>query len=109
MFKIETRKTYTWPVTVQVPCDGGKYVKATFTAEFTALPQDQIDRLVRDGDADSNIATECLAGWSGVQDEDGSDLPYSDEARTKLLNISFVRAAVVGAFFESLSGARRKN
>jgi hypothetical protein len=114
MFKIDENPTYKWPVNVYVPRDGGKFVKATFTAEFKALPQDQIDAVlqsIRDGDPDANFAGECLVGWSGVQDSDGTDLPYSDEAKTKLLNMSYVRNAVVTDFFESISGgaARRKN
>ena len=114
MFKISQEATYKWPVTVHIPRDGGKFVKATFTAEFMALPQDKIDSVLEDiraGDRDADFATECLVGWSGVQDTDGSDLPYSDEAKGKLLNMSYVRNAVVTDFFESISGgaARRKN
>lgn len=114
MFKIVQESSYKWPVTVYIPRDGGKFVKAVFSAEFKALPQDQIDGVlqdIREGDPDANFAAECLTGWNGVQDVDGSDLPYSDEAKDKLLNMSYVRNAVVTAFFESISGgaARRKN
>lgn len=114
MFKITQNPTYTWPVTVHVPKDGGKFVKATFTAEFRALEQDEIDRVlqdIRDGDPDTNFAGECLSGWKDVQDDDGSALVFSDDNKAKLLNIPYARNAVVTAFFESISGgaARRKN
>ena len=114
MFKTMQDLTYEWPVTVYVPKNGGKFFKATFTAEFRVLSQDEIDRVlanIRENDADTNFAGECLAGWKEVQDDDGSELVYSDGAKAKLLNIPYVRNAVVTAFFESISGgaARRKN
>lgn len=112
MFKIAQNPAYKWPVTVHIPQDGGKFTKATFTAEFLALAQDRIDSVVegiRDGDRDADFARECLLGWSGVQDADGADLPFSDEAKQKLLNIPYVRSALVAAFFESITGGRRKN
>lgn len=114
MFKIEQNLTYTWPVEVFAPRDGGKYQKGTFTAEFKALAQDQIDSILadlRDGRPDTDFALECLIGWKGVQDADGSELAFSDEAKEKLLNIPYARTAVVQAFFESINNgaARRKN
>lgn len=114
MFKIAQNPTYKWPVTVHIPSDGGKFTKATFTAEFRALAQGEIERVIeqgRGGDMDADLLRECLAGWSGVQDGDGNELAYSEEARATLANIAYVRAAVVTAFLESITGggARRKN
>lgn len=114
MFKIAQNPTYQWPVTVHIPQDGGKFMKATFTAEFRALAQERIDAVIaeaRGGDSDADLMSECLIGWSGVADADGTDLPYSDEAKARLLDIPYVRAALATAFFASISGdeARRKN
>lgn len=112
MFKIADKNTYRWPVTVHIPQDGGKFTKATFDAEFQALPQNELDQIVRDavaGDPDASVAARCLCGWKGVQDADDTELPYSDGAKDRLLNITYVRAAVVQAYFESIGGARRKN
>ena len=113
MFKISQNTTYKWPVTVHIPRDGGKFVKGTFTAEFKAMPQNEIDGVLadlRDGHQDADLASACLTGWANVQDDDGSDLPYGDEAKDKLLNVPYVRVALVTAFFESIGGgARRKN
>ena len=114
MFKIAENVTYKWPVTVAIPQDGGKFVKATFSAEFKGLTQPEIDAIIqasRNGDTDADICVSCLVGWSGVKDSDDQDLPYSDAAKERLLAIPYVRNGVVNAFFESISGgaARRKN
>jgi len=114
MFKISQKPTYKWPVTVHIPADGGKFTKATFTAEFKALAQTDIDAIIqdgKDGDKNADLCRECLSGWSAVQDDDGSELPYSDEAKARLLDIAYVRHGLLEAFFESITGggAKRKN
>lgn len=114
MFKITQNPTYKWPVAVFIPADGGKFIKATFTAEFKALAQDEIDSIIqdgRDGDRNADLCRECLVGWSAVQDNDSNELPYSDEAKTKLLNITYARKGLLDAFFDSITGggAKRKN
>lgn len=116
MFKIVDVSSFKWPVKISIPRDGGKFTQATFTAEFAALPQDEIDRALEDvraGSLDAGFASQVLCGWPAgqVQDADGSELPYSDEAKEKLLRMSYVRNGVVEAFFDGVSGgaARRKN
>lgn len=116
MFKIVDVPSFKWPVKVNIPRDGGKFTPTTFTGEFAALHQDEIDKAleeIRDGTLDVNFGARVLIGWSAgqVQDSDGSELPYSDEAKDKLLRMSYVRNGVVEAFFDGVSGgaARRKN
>ena len=112
MFKIVTTPTYTWPVTVELPTDGGKTEKATFDAEFKRLTQSRVDEIkkaVERGEmTDADLAREALVGWSGVVDGDGP-VPYSESARDQLLDIPMVATAIVMALLGSLSGARRKN
>jgi len=109
MFKLKTEHTYSWPVTVQIPADGGKFTKSTFDATFKVIPQDRIDTILRGGNVDSELLREVTIGWKGVQDEDGNELPFSEDARDKLLSIPYARAALVEAYLDSLAGSRRKN
>lgn len=112
MFKIVQNPTYSWPVTVELPTDGGKTEKATFDAEFKRLTQSRVDEIrqaVERGEMrDADLAREALVGWSGVVDADGP-VPYSEKARDQLLDIPMVSTAIVMALLNSLSGARRKN
>jgi hypothetical protein len=112
MFKIAQSAEYTWPVTVEVPTDGGRSDKATFDARFKRLTQTRMDE-IRKGISnaeinDADLAREVLVGWTGVVDDSG-EVPYSEAARDRLLDIPMVSAAVVMALLGSLSGARRKN
>lgn len=109
MFKLKTEHTYSWPVTVQIPADGGKFTKATFDAAFKVIPQDRIDAILRGGNVDAELLREVTEGWKGIQDENGNDLPFSEAARDTLLSVPYVRSALVEAYLDSLSGARRKN
>lgn len=112
MFKIVQNPSYTWPVTVEIPGDGGKTEKATFDAEFKRLTASRVDEIrqsVERGEMrDVDLAREVLVGWSGIVDGDGQ-VPYSESARDQLLDIPMVATAIVMALLGSISGARRKN
>lgn len=112
MFKLAQKTSYTWPVTVHIPADGGRFTKAGFDAEFKALPQERIDDYLagRGNDDEADFLNEVVIGWKGVADDAGADVPYSEDAKPKLLAIPYVRTALVRAFFESITGgAKRKN
>lgn len=112
MFKLIQPSSYTWPVTVELPVDGGRVEKATFDVEFKRLSQSRLEEIrglvERSEIRDVDLVREVLVGWSGVTD--GSDpVPYSEAARDQLLDIPMVAASIVMALFQSISGARRKN
>lgn len=119
MFVIKQSDEYTWPVTVEIPTDRGRYQKQRFQARFARVSQERIDQLLKEVNAgrydgaegDQALIDEILLGWSGIQTEDGEDYPYTDANRDALLaSIAGLRAAIIGAFFESVNGgAKRKN
>lgn len=113
MFKLAQSNSYKWPVAVELPADGGRMEKHTFDAEFKRLPQSRIKALteqVKSGDlTDADFVKEVLVGWKGVLDESGQEVPFSEGTRDALIDVQLVSGALVGAFFESLTGGRRKN
>lgn len=124
-FVIKQSDSYSWPITFEIPVDGGRHEKQTFDAELKRLPQSRIveiqeavqkrlsaiqrDEETADMITDHEIANEILIGWNGINDEDGTAVPFSERSKTQLLEIPTVTAAIVRAYFDSLSGARRKN
>ncbi len=109
MFKLIQPETITWPVRVDVPVDGGRTRPATFDCEFRLGDQDWLDALVADTGDDMTFLQRVVAGWSGVQDADGEDLPYSESACAQMVGIPYVRAAMLRAFWDAVTGARAKN
>ena len=121
-FVLKQSNTYTWPVALVLPVDGGRRDKHTFDGEFKRLPQTRINQIVRLARAsergrlnddeellDQDAARELIAGWSGVVDDDSKEIPFSDSALTQLLEIPTVAGQIVRAWFESIDTAKRKN
>lgn len=113
MFKLSKKwDPYDWPVQVQIPRDGGRFVIAEFFAKFMVLPQSEIDAIIassQDGTGqDEALMDRVLVGWSGLLGDDDAALPYSDEAKSELLNYPPARIATARAFFESLRGKERQ-
>jgi hypothetical protein len=109
MFQLAQKNTCKWPVTVLVPQDGGKRAKQTFSAEFSLLPDERQRELKNGSVSDEEFLREVVVGWDGVQDADGAELPFGDEALDRLIAIPYVRAALIEAYFDFAAGGRRKN
>jgi len=105
-----------------LPVDGGRREKHTFDGEFKRLPQSRINEIIRlaramergrvdetDELMDQDAAREILAGWSGVVDDDGKEIKFSDANLTQLLEIPTVAAQIVRSWFDSIEVAKRKN
>lgn len=124
-FVIKQSSSYVWPVTVKLPISGGKFEKQTFDVEFKRLPQARINKLQIEVQArikasqrneatdesisDQSIAEELLIGWSGVLDEDGDEVPYTESMKQQLLDIPTMASAIIVAYFDSLTGVKTKN
>jgi len=109
MFKLEQPDTITWPVKVKIPANGGRTRKASFDAEFRLLDQDEIDATLADAVDDIEFICRVTVGWSGVQDEDGDDLPFSHADCLFMAKIPYVRRAMMQAFWDATLGAAEKN
>lgn len=121
-FVLKQSATYTWPITLVLPVDGGRRDKHTFDGEFRRLPQTRINEIVKlaqlqergklaDDEElrDQDAAKEILAGWSNVVDDKGEEVPYSEAALNQLLEIPTVAGQIVRTWFDSLEVAKRKN
>jgi hypothetical protein len=112
MFKISQSQTYTWPVSVNIPTNGGQFDRQTFDGEFKRLSDSRLKeirgKVESDQMTDADFVREVMVGWSGVTDGD-ADVPFSQSTLAQLLEIPGVAGAVVLAVIESLAGLKRKN
>ena len=115
-FVLKQSDTYSWPVSFDIPVDGGRHERQTFDGEFKRLPQSRVapmvaelDRLDAAGDLDrlTEMAGEVLVGWSGITDDTGKDVPFSQKALEQLLEVPMLAVAILLSYFDSLNGAMR--
>ncbi len=107
-FVLKAPTSYKWPVEYHAPIDGGQRQKMTFDAEFLPLsPKDAQDRLSNANDVEG--AALVLIGWKGITDQDGAEVPFSEEARDRLLAIPMMGSCIMTAYNDSLRGAIRGN
>jgi len=124
-FVLKQSDSYTWPVSIKLPANGGKRERQTFDAEFKRLAQSRINEIQREvqlrikanekgedtgeGVSDQSIADEILVGWDGIVDGDGEPVPFSNAVKAQLLDVPTMAGALVSAYFESLVEQKRKN
>ena len=125
IFPTEAPATLEWPVTVELPSNGGATLKQTFTGTFRRLSDAEGDALrktcerpdlegqtIRGGEENAAFFGAVLSDWQGVTDEAGSPVPYSAERlKTLLTGISSIPLAIGlwRAWGEMRTGAAAKN
>ncbi len=117
-FLKEIPQTYTWPVELMVPINGGKRKKITFEAEFNRKSKTETQKLLAAArTVDENwiqsiefapIIEEVLIGIN-AKDESGKSAPLPDDIKEELLEITGAEAAIFNAYMASLSQEKTKN
>jgi len=124
-FVLKQSTSYTWPIKLIIPADGGRHEAHTFDGEFRRLPQSRINEIMKlardvergraeaDEVEDQGLARELLIGWSGVVDDSGKEIPFSEATMTQLVEIPTVAGQVIKHFFDSIKSekepGKRKN
>lgn len=105
------RKVYPFTWTVKVP--EGVVPAFEFQAKFVSLPQSELDKLRAEfpQQLDEKLSAKVFKGWAegDLLDEEEKPLPVTDENVAKILDLPFVRAAIVLGWFAAMSGLNAKN
>ena len=57
----------------------------------------------------TELAAEVLVGWSGVNDDNGKEIPFSQKALEQALEVPLLSVAILKSYMDSIKGAKRKN
>lgn len=101
MFIVNTDRIVEWPVEVaEIPgvCMAGK-----FSGHFRLLSQGEIDAVYGDGGNDRDLLGRVLTEVSGLE------INGATPTLAEVVDVPFLRTALVRAYIETMSGARRKN
>jgi hypothetical protein len=109
-------------VPLLIPTNGGRREKHSFDAEFKRLPQSRINEIAKLARAtelgraseddmldDKAAAREILIGWSGITDDSGKDVPFSEAALDQLLDIPTIAGQIIKAWYGSMEVAKKGN
>ena len=112
-FVLKQGDSYKWPVSHDMPVDGGKHARYTFDAEFKRITQSRIremGELIENNEiTEADLVSEVLLGWEGINDEDGNAIKYSQKALSLVIDVPMLATSISKAFFDSIAGAKRKN
>lgn len=111
-------QSYTWPVELLIPINGGKRKKISFEAEFKRKGKTEAKalldsvRTVDDRGVQSiefaPVLEEVLIGIN-AKDDSGKYAPLPEDIKTDLLEITGAEAAIFYAYVDSLSQEKTKN
>lgn len=110
-FIVKKVSDYFWPVKYDEPdTDSGVHITQTFDAKFKRLPSSRYKELLgMKGACDEIFVAEILVGWRGIQNDDGSEIPFSKEKKAELIDRSGFARACSTAYIESVNGIKIKN
>ena len=109
MFKfIEDRVIKDWPAEIKVAMDGGRSKSFPVTLDLKILPSTQYRELAARGD--KALFAAVVQSWSGICDQAGDKLPFTEDNLDKLSEHPGFAQAVVRSYMQASSGeASRKN
>ena len=113
-FKVRKSTTYKWPVSVDVPVDGGRFSRETFEVEFRndieqSTLKDFADGLTDGTMIEQEVARRVIVSLEGFIDEEGEPIPYSNSLLDEILEVPMVAAQICQGYVDSKAGAKRKN
>jgi hypothetical protein len=102
--KIKRKESVVWPVTVNIPADGGALEEHNFFARFKRLPEKEFDAAAKEGQ------TPLLKGLLLEVGETESSLEkLSDEDKAELLSGTNYRVGLYNAYLKMDAGVAEKN
>ena len=123
MFEIDKGDTYDWTVTLGEPSNRTNKAES-FVGLFRHIPQPRIDeineairqRMIASAAGESvegmiddmQLADEVWAGWKSGMQRGGEPVEFSEGLKQELIVRAQFAAAIVAAWNEALTGARKK-
>ncbi len=96
-----------WPVTVSVPCDGGRFEKETYDGTFKNLGRSSVEALADQGDPE--LIRGVLVGWEGIEEEDGKPVAFNSKNLEEWIDNPHWLRGTTKAILEILEEASVKN
>lgn len=107
MFKLEKPSEINWPVTVNIPRDGGNTTKAIFTGKFRLITTGEFNAIYNNGGNDEDLIRNVFTGWgSDLCDESGAPMEFNETNLNMAIAMPYVRNGIVAAYLELSQGKK---
>tara|TARA_B100001093_G_scaffold41109_1_gene35039 strand:+ start:283 stop:615 length:333 start_codon:yes stop_codon:yes gene_type:complete len=102
-------KTFKWPVLVKEPSenDPGKFDTHQFIAVFNRLARSVIVKMADEDEG--TLLNLILAGWQGIEDENGKPLPFNSKNIAELADDPYWIKGVIDAYSSTYNEAELGN
>lgn len=107
MFKVISEPTFTIPVTVCVPVDGG-HKDQDLKVKFRVVDVDELGEAAG-LEGQQKLLKRVVCGFEEVVGDNDQELPYSDELRDQLIAVPYVRAAMLQTYLAAIGKTRVGN
>lgn len=107
MFKVVAEPTFTVPVTVCVPVDGG-HKDQTLKVKFRVVDVDELGE-ASGLEGQQKLLKRVVCGLEEVVGDDDQALDYSDELRDQLIAVPYVRAAMLQTYLAAIAKTKVGN
>ena len=112
MFKLASSERFWALVKVEYQREEGGRGTAAFNVQYRRLPIPRVKALFEENtgaeNADLKTMQEIVCDWKNVTDEEGAEIPFSQDELVKLYNMGF-GSPVVKLFFSFFPQAKEKN
>lgn len=110
-FRLVVSDTISVPVAGRLPDASGRAVPFSFTLTARRLPATELRAAIDNNDRTvPEFLASVVRGWSGVQADDGAELPYSPAALDALLDIVGMAGLIFSGYIEACGvKAKEKN
>tara|TARA_R110002096_G_scaffold172484_4_gene346176 strand:- start:703 stop:1080 length:378 start_codon:yes stop_codon:yes gene_type:complete len=105
-----------WPVHINEPRSGGAVKQHTINVHFIIKGQETIDELTNGSDLEFMLAViDPVKGWEGLTRESSTnekgveEIPYNETELEALLDIPYIKAGFIEAYFKCIAGVSSKN
>lgn len=103
MFVLQRDPQWDWPVTVQAPGEGVA-VPMRFSARWRLVPLAEAAALARTEEGIDTLLRRAIVELRDIVDEAGQPVPHGPALLEALLAIPWVRAGLVRAYADAVSG-----
>lgn len=109
-FVRKKNRTFKWPVVVREPSetDAGVYEENEFIAIFRRLKVSEYQKAA-ENKTEFEMLKMMLVGWENIKEENGEDLPFSNQNLKEMMEDAYWLKAVSESYTKSLVDEKVKN